>query len=164
MDLRGNIEAKFSGPSLFSTPAGFSYRLVSPNGKCKDKLAMIKLIMCVYRRPELSRDEFQDYWLNKHGPLLQKFATSYKVCRYVQSHTMDTPLNKAVQDSRGISQEYDGIAELWWESESEFIDAINSIEGKKLRTVFLDDEAKFLDFSRSAAFFTKEHVLVGQNG
>lgn len=119
--------------------------------------------MCVSRRPELSREEFQEYWLNNHGPLLQQFASSYKVCRYVQSHAIDTPLNKAVQDSRGISQEYDGIAELWWESESEFIDAINSEEGKKLRTVFLDDEAKFLDFSRSAAFFTKEYVLVKEN-
>jgi len=79
-------------------------------------------------------------------------------------HTIDTPLNKAVQDSRGISIEYDGIAELWWESEAEFIDAINSTEGKKLRTIFLDDEAKFLDFSRSAAFFTNEHVLVEENG
>lgn len=121
---------------------------------------MIKLVMCVSRLPELTRAEFQDYWLNHHGPLLQKFAAAYKVCRYIQSHTIDTALNKAVQDSRGISQEYDGIAELWWESEAEFIAAINSEQGKKLRTVFLDDEAKFLDFSRSAAFFTQEYILV----
>ncbi|MDX1809971.1 MAG: EthD domain-containing protein [Sulfurospirillaceae bacterium] len=121
---------------------------------------MIKLVMCVSRRSELSREEFQDYWLNHHGPLLEKFAKTYKVHRYVQSHTINTPLNKAVQDSRGISQEYDGIAELWWESEVAFIEAINSPDGQKLRTVFLDDEAKFLDFSKSAAFFTKEYVVV----
>ena len=35
---------------------------------------MIKLVMCVRRRPDLSRAEFQDYWLNHHGPLFQKFA------------------------------------------------------------------------------------------
>lgn len=123
---------------------------------------MIKLVMCVCRRPELSRQQFQDYWLTIHGPLLKKFAATYKVVRYVQSHTIDTPLNKAVQDSRGISQEYDGIAELWWNSEAEFIDAISSAEGKKLRTLFLDDEAKFLDFAKSAAFFTTEHVLIAR--
>ena len=63
-----------------------------------------------------------------------------------------------------MSQEYDGIAEIWWESEQDFIEAIGSQEGQKLRTVFLDDEAKFLDFGRSAAFFTKEYVLVGADG
>ena len=125
---------------------------------------MIKLVMCVTRRPELSREEFQEYWLNHHGPLVQKFASSYKVIRYVQSHTIDTPLNKAVRDSRGIAQEYDGVAELWWESEADFVAAIKSEEGQKLRTVFLDDEAKFLDFSRSAAFFTEEHFLVKEAG
>lgn len=125
---------------------------------------MIKLVMCVSRRPELSRQEFQEYWLNHHAPLVQRFASAYKVIRYVQSHTIDTPLNKAVQGSRGISQEYDGVAELWWESEADFVDAIKSAEGQRLRTVFLDDEAKFLDFSSSAAFFTREHILVKEAG
>lgn len=121
---------------------------------------MIKLVMCVRRRQDLSREEFQDYWLNQHGPLFRKFADTYKAIRYVQSHTIDTPLNQNVRKARGMSEEYDGIAEIWWKSESDFIEAISSPEGQKLRTVFLDDEAKFLDFSRSAAFFTSEHVLV----
>jgi uncharacterized protein (TIGR02118 family) len=124
---------------------------------------MIKLVMCVSRRSELSRKEFQEYWLKSHGPLLQKFAQAYKVKKYVQSHTIDSTLNEGVQKSRGITQEYDGIAELWWESEEEFINAISSEDGQRLRSVFLDDEAKFLDFSRSAAFFTKEYVLVENN-
>ena len=121
---------------------------------------MIKLVLCVCRRPELSREQFQDYWRNHHGTLFQKFAETYKARRYVQSHTINTPLNENVRKSRGMSQEYDGIAEIWWESEKDFIDAIRSPEGQKLRSVFLDDEAKFMDFSKSAAFFTEEHVLV----
>ena len=125
---------------------------------------MIKLVMCVCRRPELSREQFQDYWRNHHGTLIQKFAETYKARRYVQSHTINTPLNENVRKSRGMSQEYDGIVEIWWESEEDFIEAISSPEGQKLRTVFLDDEAKFLDFGRSAAFFTKEYVLVGADG
>lgn len=123
---------------------------------------MIKLVMCVCRLPELSCEEFQDYWRNHHGPLIQKFAGSYKVLRYVQSHTITTPLNENVRKSRGMLQEYDGIAELWWESEKAFIEAINSPEGQKLRSVFMDDEAKFVDYSRSCAFFTKEHALVNE--
>lgn len=125
---------------------------------------MIKLVMCVRRREELSRVEFQEYWLNHHGPLFQKFAETYKATRYVQSHTLNSPLNDNVRKSRGMSEEYDGIAEIWWESENTFLEAINSPEGQRLRTVFLEDEAKFLDFARSAAFFTEEHVLVQQGG
>lgn len=125
---------------------------------------MIKLVMCVCRRPEMSREQFQEYWRHHHGPLFQKFAETYKARRYVQSHTNKTPLNENVRKSRGMSQEYEGIAEIWWESEKDFIEAISSPEGQKLRTVFLEDEAKFVDFGRSAAFFTKEYVLVGAGG
>ena len=130
----------------------------------KGGFAVIKLVMCVCRRPELSREQFQDYWRNHHGPLFQKFAETYRARRYVQSHTINSPLNENVRKSRGMSHEYDGIAEIWWESERDFIEAISSPEGQKLRTVFLDDEAKFLDFGRSAAFFTEEHILVDAYG
>jgi len=60
-----------------------------------------------------------------------------------------------------MSQEYDGFGEIGWNSERDLIEVISSPKGQKLRTAFLDDEAKFLDFGRLAAFFTKEHVLVG---
>jgi uncharacterized protein (TIGR02118 family) len=122
---------------------------------------MIKLVMCVNRLPQLSREEFQDYWLNNHGPLFKKFADTYRAKKYIQSHTIDSKLNENVRKSRDMQElEYDGITEIWWESEDDFIAAISSEEGQKLRTVFLDDEAKFLDFSKSTAFFTKEHTIV----
>ena len=121
---------------------------------------MIKLVMCVRRRADLSRAEFQDYWLNHHGPLFQKFAETYKAIRYIQSHTINTPLNDNVKKARGMSEEYDGIAEIWWESEKDFIEAISAPDGQKLRTIFLEDEAKFLDFTRSSAFFAEEHIIV----
>lgn len=123
---------------------------------------MIKLIFCARRRPDLSRTEFQDYWINHHGPLFQKFAATYNAVRYVQSHTIDTPLNDNIKKTRGMSDEYDGVGEIWWESEDDFLKAISSPEGQKLRGIFLEDEAKFVDSAHSAAFFTEEHVLVQQ--
>ncbi len=33
---------------------------------------MIKLVMCLHRRPNITREQFQDYWLNKHGPVFSK--------------------------------------------------------------------------------------------
>ena len=31
---------------------------------------MIKLTFCLIRLPHLTREAFQDYWLNTHGPLV----------------------------------------------------------------------------------------------
>jgi uncharacterized protein (TIGR02118 family) len=108
----------------------------------------------------MSRAEFQDYWLKHHGPLFKKFAKTYRAVRYVQSHTIDSPLNENLKKSRGMSDEYDGIAEIWWQSEEDFLAAISSPEGQKLRTMFIEDEAKFVNLSASSAFFTVEHVIV----
>ena len=46
----------------------------------------------------------------------------------MQSHTVNTQLNDNVRKARGMSEEYDGIAEIWWESEKTFLEAINSPE------------------------------------
>jgi uncharacterized protein (TIGR02118 family) len=121
---------------------------------------MVKFVMCAKRHQDLSRVEFQDYWLNHHGPLFKKFADTYKAIRYVQSHTIDSPLNENIQKSRGLSEPYDGVGEIWWESEADFLSAINSPEGQNLRKIFIEDEAKFLDLKASSAFFTVEHVLI----
>ena len=121
---------------------------------------MIKFIFCAKRHPDMSRSEFQEYWLNHHGPLFKKFADTYKAVRYVQSHTIDTPLNKNIRTARGMTEEYDGVGEIWWRSEEEFLSAINSPEGQKLRKIFVEDESKFINLSESSAFFTSEHILI----
>jgi uncharacterized protein (TIGR02118 family) len=122
---------------------------------------MIKLIFCARRRSGMSRAEFQEYWLTRHGPLFRQFADRYKAVRYVQSHTIDSPLNEAMKTSRGLSEAYDGVGEIWWESEKDFLEAISSPEGQELRKMFIEDEGRFVDLSASSAFFTVEHVLVG---
>lgn len=55
---------------------------------------------------------------------------------------------------------HNGIGEMWWRSEEDFLAAISSPEGQKLRTMFIDDEAKFIDLKASSAFFTVEHILI----
>ena len=78
----------------------------------------------------------------------------------MQSHTIDTPLNENIRKSRGLSEPYDGVGEIWWQSEADFLSAITSEEGQRLRMMFVEDEAKFLDLKASSAFFTIEHVLI----
>ena len=120
---------------------------------------MIKFVMCLHRHPNLSREEFQDYWKNKHAPLFQSFADTHKAKRYVQDHTIDSPMNEMLRESRGMVQAFDGIAEVWFESEQAFIDAMSSEEGQKLGAVLHDDESKFIDHARSTAFLAEEHEV-----
>ena len=120
---------------------------------------MIKFVMCLHRHPDLSRAEFLDYWKNRHAPLFNSFVEVHKAIRYVQDHTMDSPVNDMLRESRGMVQEFDGVAEVWFESEQAFVDAMSSEEGQKLGSILAEDESKFIDHSRSAAFLAEEHVV-----
>ena len=122
---------------------------------------MIKLVYCVKKRPDLSDEEFHEYWLNQHGPLVSRLAPSMDVKRYVQSHTMSLELHDMVKATRELGDIYDGIAELWWESLDAFIDAYSSPEGMEADAALREDEAKFIDFAASCIFFTEEHTIVG---
>jgi uncharacterized protein (TIGR02118 family) len=121
---------------------------------------MIKLTFCVRRKPEITEEQFHDYWLNKHGPLVKSIAKDLKIHRYVQTHAFDTPLNEFARDARGAPERLDGIAELWWNSADDLIAAGATSEGQAAAKKLLEDEAKFLDFSRSPLWFNQEHVIV----
>lgn len=120
---------------------------------------MIKFIMCLTRHPDMTRQQFQDYWLNEHGPFFQKHSGDMKSQKYVQGHTIDTPLNEMLRESRGMLQEFDGVAEVWFESEDEMVAAMSSEEGQKLGAALLEDEGNFVDHSKSSAFIVREHEL-----
>ncbi len=120
---------------------------------------MIKFVMCITRNPGMSREEFKDYWMNKHGPFFMENADAMRAKKYVQSHTVDTPLNEGLRDSRGMLPEYDGVAEVWFESEEELMEGMSSPEGQKLGAALLEDEGNFIDHSKSSAFIVKEYEL-----
>ncbi len=42
---------------------------------------MIKLVYCLRRLPNLSREEFQRYWLETHGPLVRSRAQALRIRR-----------------------------------------------------------------------------------
>jgi len=120
---------------------------------------MIKFVYCVRRREDLSPAEFTRYWIENHGPLVRKFASALKAKRYVQSHTLDSPLNTAAQQPRGTAPAYDGITEVWWDSQEDLIQALQSPEGMEANKILAEDEGRFVDLARSSVFFTQEHTI-----
>ena len=120
---------------------------------------MIKLVMCLHRRSDITREQFQEYWLNRHGPFFRQNAGVMRAKKYVQSHTVDTPLNAGMRESRGMLPEYDGVAEVWFSSEEDLMEAMSSPDGQKLSAALLEDEGNFVDHSKSSAFIVREHEL-----
>ena len=123
---------------------------------------MIKLVYCLRRLPELSREEFQRYWRETHGPLVRERAGALGIRRYVQTHTLDSPLNEAMRASRGSDPNiFDGVAELWWDNAEAFGAGASTPEGRQAARELYEDEKRFIDFSRSTAFVAQEHPFVG---
>ena len=120
---------------------------------------MVKFIMCCTRHPEMTREQFQDYWLNKHAPFFMKNASTMRAKKYIQSHTIETPLNEELQESRGMLPAYDGVAEVWFESEDDLMEAMSSPEFQELGPALLEDEGTFIDHAKSTAFIVKEVEL-----
>ena len=120
---------------------------------------MIKLVYCVARRADVSPEEFSRTWLEDHGPLVKSYAHAMRAVRYVQSHTGMDELNDGLKASRGLEDPYDGITEVWWNSREDFEAAMSTPEGQEAGRALLQDEARFIDFSRSRVFFTEEHEI-----
>lgn len=124
----------------------------------------MRLVYARRRREGISVEEFHRYWLDVHAPKVIKVAEAIRARRYVQSHTVDTPLNQAFLDSRGLSPWYDGITEVWWDSLDDLQGAASSPEGAETFEMLLEDEYEFIDHPRSAIFMTEEHEIFDLTG
>ena len=120
---------------------------------------MIKLVYCLRRLPHLSREEFQRYWRETHGPLVRSRAQALRIRRDVQVHTLEGSINDALRQNRGALEAYDGVAELWYESADDLA-AAASPEGRKAGAELLEDERRFIDLERSALWIAQEHPIV----
>lgn len=126
---------------------------------------MIRITFCLTKRDELGLEEFQDYWLNKHAPLVKSVAGDLRIKKYVQLHTREWAENDGARASRAGSLEaapaiYDGVAELWWESLEDLRAATATEQGRQAGRLLLEDEAKFIDFSRSPLWYGEEHQII----
>jgi len=121
---------------------------------------MVKLVFTLRRLPHLSREEFQRYWLERHGPLVRSHAEVLGIRRYVQTHTFPDDVQVAVRASRDAPDPYDGVAELWYDSLEAIAVAVSTDEGRAAAIALLEDERRFIDHARSPLWFAEEHEIV----
>jgi uncharacterized protein (TIGR02118 family) len=101
---------------------------------------MYKLIGLLKRPDGMSLAEFHRWWLNEHAVLVKRFPGLKK---YV------------INLASSADQRYDGMAEVWFESQEEFEKIFSTAEGQTARQSATDHAGEI------AILFTQEHVIVG---
>lgn len=119
---------------------------------------MRKFVYVLRRKPELTREAFQQYWREVHGPLVAKYADTLGLQRYVQVHTLPEAQARADEVRGQLSDAYDGVAELWFDWEK----AKGTPEERKAANRHLaEDEKNFIDFAHSSMWLAREIAFVG---
>lgn len=123
---------------------------------------MFKLITCVRRLPHLSIDEFDQHWREQHAPLIQAVSKTLKIRRYIQNSPLpDLALQEAIRAGRAAEvADFDGCAELWWDSREDFLAARTTPEGSQALARLLEDERRFVDLARSKLWFASERTVI----
>lgn len=121
--------------------------------------SMIKFVYVIRRRPDVTPEAFQKYWLESHGPLVRQYAAALGAKKYVQSHMLDVPFNDLARQIRGAKPAYDGITEVWWDSIEDLVAASQTPEGQQANMILAKDEANFCDLPNCSVFFTQEHTI-----
>jgi uncharacterized protein (TIGR02118 family) len=122
-------------------------------------VSRVKLVFCLRRRPDLTREQFQEYWRGSHGKLGVSLADALGFRRYVQSHTVSSPLNDALQRSRGGPPAYDGVVELWFEDVDAVQRTFSSPAGRDAARQLVEDEFTFVDVAASPIFVVEETLM-----
>ena len=109
---------------------------------------MLKFMVVLYRKPELSETEFHRFLREVHGPMALQIPGLRK---YIQNHITPDPTRK--------HPGWDAIVELYFDDWSSMESAWATPEGKAATA----DVGEFADLSRSSwSVVTEEEYLAGK--
>ena len=101
---------------------------------------MFKAMILLKKKDSFTNEQFKNWWLNEHSPMASKLPKIKKLC-----------FNLVVGED---NQEYDGIAEQWFDTEEDFLSAYQSEYGKQ---VAADSMSKV---SKRTRVFVSENFIV----
>ncbi len=99
-----------------------------------------KAVILLARRDDMTADEFRNWWLNDHAPLARQLPGVRKIVFNVCQDNTDT----------------DGISELWFDSEADFVAAYDTELGRRVAS---DSLAHVRSRTR---MFVHENVVVSE--
>lgn len=105
---------------------------------------MVKAIVLLPRRSDMSRDDFERYMRETHLPLVARIPGMRRLV-----------VNWVLPDPNGPAPAYDAVAEDWFDDAQAMGAAFASPEGKSV----VDDTPNFLDMSRFQLLITDEEDI-----
>jgi len=103
---------------------------------------MIKQVVFLKKRADMSMDEFMSYYENQHSQLAKRMGAKPSLPnaqRYVRRYVKPekNPLTGEV-----IHPGYDCIMEIWWNSRTDFDAAMQALSNPQFLQARLDDELR----------------------
>lgn len=111
---------------------------------------MIKVSLFLFRREDLTHEEFKKHWMEVHWPTVQTVPeVTAATIRYVQQHPIGG-------EPQGVTPApFDGVAEVWMKDRETALSVMGSDGWKNI--VGADDK-KFLDTTKTLVWFSEELI------
>lgn len=124
---------------------------------------MPKISVLLYRRPDLSFEDFDRHWREVHGPMVVANNDVLRLSRYVQTPRPRDPLDTWLLASHGVTDATsgpDGLAELHWASRADLDLSFRDPQAKAVWRDLVADERNFLADARMVLWLAEERVLI----
>lgn len=117
---------------------------------------MIKLIGLFRRKNGMSREEFIEYYENRHVPLIMSVMP--QLADYRRNYPLPDGTFEAGHLPAAEGEAYDVITECWFSSREAFDEMAKVTADPEIGRRIAEDEANFLDRSRMVMFTVDERI------
>lgn len=121
---------------------------------------MIKIVLLLRKRPDLTREQFIDYYENKHVPLVMGLIGDY-FADYKRSYVRwDNPVSAhAAGDFVGPNgqQRFDVVTECWFKDEATMMACFDKAQRSEIAETIARDEENCFDRSSIRSLIVDEY-------
>jgi hypothetical protein len=118
---------------------------------------MLKQVVFLRKRPDLTMEQFMDYYENQHSRLSARMGAKPALPnaqRYVRRYL--TPVGNPLT-GEVIDPGYDCIMEIWWNSREDFDAAMKGLKNPEMLDARLADERQLFASNSNPVCLVDEH-------
>ena len=117
---------------------------------------MLKAIVLLKRKAELSTEQFIDYYENRHVPLVREVLPT--IGKYVRNYLDTISVSSGRQEGSAPTPYFDVITELWFDDDAAYQAFVDALSDPEVSERLREDEERFLDRSIVQTYSVREVV------
>ncbi|EQB00049.1 uncharacterized protein (TIGR02118 family) [Sphingobium wenxiniae] len=117
---------------------------------------MLKAVVLLRRKNDLTVDQFIDHYENRHVPLVREVLPT--IGRYVRNYLDHTSVSAGRQEGDAPTPYFDVITELWFEDDAAYQAFVAALSDPEVSRRLQEDEERFLDRSIVQTYPVREYV------